>query len=208
MSEMSWHRFISLTRLAALAGGVLALVSVVFVLGGETAQGEDFMGSAAAVAAGWMSFLGAALLVVGLCGIAARYAGQLPASGSTALGILVLATAVTVGAAATLALVVPVLVDQLPGIVSDPPAVIPATFIGSGLVMGISGIVLALALRRNVAGLRPWMTTLFIVASVVAMAPLPSRFFLLSFAVAVLLGTRVPATVGNAAPSRPEHLVG
>lgn len=209
MSQSSPHRFVSLCRIAALAGGVLALLSVVLVLGGEVARGEDFMGSATAVAAGWLSFLGAALLVVGLCGLAVRYAGQLSRSGASALAVLVLATAVTVGAAATLALVVPVLVDQLPAIVSDPPAVIPATFIGSGLVMGISGIVLALSLRGGAGGgLRPWTTTLFIVASVVAMVPLPSRFFLLSFAVAVLLGTRTPATVDAPGPSRSEQLVG
>lgn len=184
-------RFVRIARSAALLGGIAAAVSMAMVLGGEISRGEEFMGSSLAVLAGWLSFLAACLLVLGLTGFAVTFVPVLSAVGVTALAVLMIATAVTTGAASTLALVVPTLVERAPEIATDPPAAVPASFILSGLVMGVCGIVLAVALRRSLPLLPGWATPLMIVASVLTIVPLPSRYFLLALAVAALLGTRV-----------------
>lgn len=170
---------------ASVAGAVLGLGSLVTVLVGEVTKGTDFMYTTAAALAGWAGFLASALVVVGLLGVAVRYGSVLSGAGRVALLVLGFATAVTVGASSTLALVVPSIVDRLPEIMSDPPAAVPPTFIFSGLAMGICAIVLAVGLRRAGAVSRGG-STLLIVAAVLTMVPLPSRFFLLAFALGVL----------------------
>lgn len=171
---------------AAIAGGVLGLGSLVAVLVGEGTKGTDFMGTPAAALAGWAGFVASALLMVGLVGVAVRFGAVLAGAGRAALLVLSFATAMTVGASSTLALVVPALVDRMPELVSDPPAAVPPTFIFSGLVMGVCAIVLAVGLRRTGAAPRG-VTTLLIVGAVLSMVPLPSRFFLLALAVGLLL---------------------
>ena len=170
---------------AAVAGGVLGLASLVTVLVGEVTKGTGFMDTTAAALAGWAGFLAASLMVVGLLGVAARHAAALSATGRVALLVLGFATAVTVGASSTLALVVPSLVDRVPGLVTDPPAAVPPTFIISGLVMGICAVVLSVGLRRSGAISRG-VARFLVVAAVLTMVPLPSRFFLLAFALGVL----------------------
>lgn len=184
---------------AAVAGGVLALVSLVTVLVGEVTKGADFMETTAAALAGWAGFVAGSLMVVGLLGVAVRYAAVLSGAGRAALLVLGFATAITVGASSTLALVVPALVDRLPEIVNDPPAAVPPTFIFSGLVMGICALVLAVGLRR--AGAAPrGVIALLMVGAVLTMVPLPSRFFLLSFALGALALVPGERTARDASP--------
>jgi len=186
---------------AAVAGGVLALASLGTVLVGEGTLGTDFMGTAAAVLAGWAGFVASALLVVGLMGVAVRYGAAVPVAGRWALLVLGFATAMTVGASSTLALVVPTLVDRMPALVAEPPAAVPPTFVLSGLVMGASAIVLAVSMRRADTAQRG-LTAVLIAGGVVAMVPLPSRFFLLAIAVGLLalapVGTHVAARTATA----------
>jgi hypothetical protein len=180
-------------RAGALASGALGTVSMVGVLAGEVLQGEDFMGSSAAQALGWASFAAACALVLGVAGLGLVLGPALTRGMSRAWGVLLLATAAATGAAATLALVVPALVDRAPELATEPPAAVPATFILSGLAMGVSGVVLGLGLRRARPGLPRWVVNLFVVGSVVAIVPLPSRFFLLALGVAAVLA-QVPGT--------------
>jgi len=187
---------------ASLAGGVLGLASLVGVLGGEIALGMDgFAGSGLSIAAGWAGFVASGLLAVGLLGMAVRHAGDLSAAGRIAHLVLGLATAMTVGAASTMALVVPTLADHAPELIEDPPAAIPPTFIFSGLVMGVCGLIVMTGLRR--AGVMSRGVGWFLgFGSVVAILPLPSRFFLLAFAVGVVAlvpSGRDSALVGSAA---------
>ena len=170
---------------AAVVGGVLGLGSLVAVLAGEVREGESFMGTTVAQLAGWAGFVASALLVVGLLGVAVRYGSLLSGAGRGALLVLGFATAITVGASSTLALVVPTLADKAPELVSEPPAAVPPTFILSGLMMGVCAIVLAVGLRRTGAAPGP-VTALMIAGGVVTMVPLPSRFFLLAVAVGLL----------------------
>lgn len=184
---------------SAIVAGVLGLVSLVAVIAGEVSLGMDgFAESGLAIAAGWSAFAASALLVVGLLGLGVRYVDLLSAAGRTALLVLTLATAVTVGATSTMALVVPAAAQRAPDLVANPPMVVPPTFIFSGLVMGICGLVIVTGMRR--AGLLSrggtWLLT---TGSVLAMLPLPSRFFLLAFAVGVVVLAPVAARASDRA---------
>jgi hypothetical protein len=185
----------------ALTGGVLATLSMVGVVAGEIVQGEDFMGSVTAQLLGWGGFAAACALVLGVAGLGVALAPVLSPWLSRVWVMLMLATATTTGAAATLALVVPALADRAPALATDPPAAVPATFILSGLAMGVSGVFLGLGLRRAVPALPRWTVNLFVVGAVVSILPLPSRFFLLSFGVAMVLARvqRPPADRASAA---------
>lgn len=185
-------------RAGALTSGVLATLSMVGVLAGEVLQGEDFMASAAAQGLGWAGFVAACALALAVAGLGLVLRNVLTPGMVRAWGVLVLATAATAGAAATLALVVPTLADQAPDLATEPPAAVPATFILSGLVMGVSGVVLGVALRRAVPALPRWVVNLFVVGSVVAILPLPSRFFLLALGVAAVLGQLDPRSESGA----------
>lgn len=176
---------VRLCRLAAGTAGVLATLSLVGVVAGEVSQGTDFMGSVAAELIGWTTFIAACALVVGVAGLG--LAPALSRAMARVWAVLLLATAVTVGAASTLALVVPTLAERAPEIAADPPAAVPATFVISGLVMGVTGIVLGLGIRRALPDVPRWAVNLFLVGSVVAIVPLPSRYFLFAFGIAALL---------------------
>ncbi len=185
MNDLGIAGFVRSAGLAAITGGVLALAALVTVFVIEGRAEDNMMTSSGATVAGWATFVAASLLAVGLLGVVVRYVGVLSAVGRGALLVLGFSTAVTVGAASTLALVVPHLLERMPDLINNPPAAVPPTFILSGLVSGICAIVLAVALRR--AGLRGTATNLLIVGGVVTMLPLPSRFFMLAIAVGVLL---------------------
>lgn len=188
MAELELDRFTRTAGRAAVAGGVLGLTAMVTVFAIEARADGGMMDATGATVAGWSSFAAACLLVVGLVGLAVRCVDALSGAGRAALLVLVLASAVTVGATSTLALVVPDLLTRLPEIVTDPPAAVPPTFILSGLVSGIAAIVVAVSLRR--AGRGGLGTHLLLAGAVVTMVPLPSRFFLLCFAVGALLLAR------------------
>jgi hypothetical protein len=180
---------VSAGKAASLSSGVLALIALVIVFANEAARGEDWVTTGWASLAGWGSFLGACLLVVGIIGLAVRFSDVVSSAGQWALVGLGFTGAVTAGAMSTLALVVPDLADRMPDITTNPPAAVPPTFILSGLAMGICGLVLAVALRR-VPTVARWATVLLIAGSIATMLPLPSRYFLLAFGVAAVLGSR------------------
>lgn len=196
---MGTDRFLKWARPVAVSGAVFAILAFALVVINEaTSQGEvQSMASAKADAAGILSLLGAVALLVSVVALFVRTGKELPAGGGIAFLVVLLGAALTTASVGTLALVVPHLAENAPEIALNPPALVPATFIVSGLVMGIGGIALAISLRR--ADLFPrWMTTLLIVASVIGIAPLPARFFVFAAAVAAMLVS------GSGAPERVE----
>jgi hypothetical protein len=197
------HLIITTARWAAVLAGVIGITASALVIGGEVTQGEDFMTTASAQVSGWLSFASPVLIVVALVGFAVVWAGALSRGGAASLLTLVATTATTVGAAATLALVVPTLADVAPELAVSPPVAVPATFIVSGVVMAVAGLALAVSLKPR---LTQRQFVLLVVASLVCMVPLPSRSFLLAFALVPLLHhTRVEETDTAAASSRPAY---
>jgi hypothetical protein len=176
-------------KVASLGSGWLAVTALIIVFANEATRGQDWVATGWASLAGWASFIGACLLVVGLIGLAVRFSDDLSSAGMWALAGLGFTGAVTAGAMSTLALVVPDLAHRMPDITTNPPAAVPPTFILSGLAMGVCGLVLAVALRR-VATVSRWAGVLLIAGSIATMLPLPSRYFLLAFGVAAVLGSR------------------
>ena len=175
-----------IARRSALVAGVLGTVSMLGVIGGEVAMGEDFIGSMLATFSGWSGFASSALFVLAITGVlagAARVPGERTRARAAAW-VLQLGATVMCSAAATLPLVVVGTHDRYPDLVNEPPTAVPATYILSSFVIGIAGIVLALKRSGAISGRA---STFLIVASVVAMVPLPSRHFLLAFAVAGVL---------------------
>ena len=176
------------SRLAALAAGVTGLLSLVAVIGGEVVVGPDFMGTPLAAAAAWLGFASACLLVLGVTGLLVTVGRESGAGIRRVLTGMQLAAVVMAGACATLPLVVIGIVDRAPAIVNDPPVAVPAAFILAGFAIGACGIGLAVLLRRR-ALFSARLTTFLVVASVVTIVPLPSRHFLVGFAIAALLGS-------------------
>lgn len=193
-------RFLGIARGAAFAAAVTGAVSLVLALGGEIVLGAQFMVSPVSTVAGWLGYIGAALLALGIAGFILRFVRELPAGAVVAAAIMLFATAITVGSSGTLALIVPALADAAPELATSPPAVVPATFILSGAVMGICGVVVAACLRRSAPWLPRAAQALLIAGSVVAVLPLPSRYLVLALAVAVLIGAR--ADHQHTAPSQ------
>lgn len=167
-----------------VAGGALGLTSLVGIIVGEVAVGESYMGTDWAAVWGAVAFLGALLLVAALVGAALRTAPVLGGAGIAGLVGAALAVAAMAGSTATL-LLVPALSERAPDIVVDPPAVVPALFISSGLLLGISVIAMAVSLRRA-AVLPAWTTRLLLAAGVVTIVPLPSRYFLVALALGAI----------------------
>lgn len=202
MDEQAMDRWVRTTGRLALTGGALGLAALVAVLVMESRPGGMVGASSAGVAAaGWASFVSVSLMAVGLTGFTVRYASVLNAAGRRALLVLCFATAMTIGATSTLALVVPDLLDRMPAIVNDPPAAVPPTFIFSGLVSGVCAVVIGVSLRR--AGVRGPGVVLLHVGAVVTMVPLPSRFFLLALAVGMLVLSRRAAAEDVIPAGRP-----
>ena len=75
---------VSASGRAAMIGGVAGLTSLVVVLAGEISQGESFMGTDLAAITGFLGFLGACLLVLGLVGVNVRYSASLGKVGQAA----------------------------------------------------------------------------------------------------------------------------
>lgn len=202
MSTNAEARFLGIARGAAFAAAVTGAVSLVLALGGEIVLGEQFMVSPVSTVAGWLGYIGAALLALGIAGFVLRFVRELPAGAVVAAAVMLFATAtaITVGSSGTLALIVPALADAAPELATSPPAVVPATFILSGAVMGICGVVVAAGLRRSAPWLPRAAQALLIAGSVVAVLPLPSRYLVLALAVAVLIGAR--ADHQHTAPSQ------
>lgn len=175
-------------RIAGLLAGATGLVSLVLVLGTETTSGEDMTSGSPGMLllAGSLTFASAALLVVAVMGLASGWGGSVSRAGAIVLGVMGLAAAASAAAASTVALVVPVLVARMPDLVENPPAAIPALFLVSGAVLGLSGLVTAFLWRSQVSRSR---FLLLVGASIVCLVPLPSRSFLLGFAFAALLAT-------------------
>lgn len=183
------HRLdvVKVAQKAALGAGITGALSVVGVIGGEVAMGEDFVGSLLSVVAGWLGFASTCLLALGITGLLVWPALTSGRGARGSAWVMQFATTVMGGCAATLPLVVVGTHERFPELVNEPPVAVPATYILSGLTLAVAGIALAVALRRS--GAVPTKLTTFLIAgSIVTAVPAPTRHFVVAFAVAALLG--------------------
>lgn len=185
---------IDVTSVAASLGGLLSLAVIVTVLAGEAIHGADFLLTSIARLAGFAALAAVSLLVVGIVGVAIRFAPVLSATGRVAVIVVMLAASVTVAVEGTYALVLIDVVARIPEIVENPPAAIQAAFPAGRFALGLAGILLAWSLRRS--RLVPTASWVFLlIASVVALVPMPSSYFLFAFALGTVLWvSRKPLT--------------
>jgi len=162
-----------------------------------------------------MEMAGPVVLVAGLLGLAGSVcllislAALLVATqedtriGTGSFLIVLIGAALSVGAAWSLAFVVPGLVDKAPTLVNDPPATIPIGYIVSYAILGLATLSVGIKLKRARIFSAP-LSVAFIIGAVLCITPLPGRFFLLAFAAGRMLWivTQSRRTSYEVAPAR------
>lgn len=190
---MAHERFSSWTPVLGILGGILGTLSLVSVFTGEASMGSGFAGSSQATLTGWASFGGSIAVLAALTGLFVATGAQARAGAAAAFLFALLGGIVSVAANGTLALVVPTLAERLPDLIANPPTAIPAATILGGLTMAAGGVCLAVSLGRSgllASGRRSFLVVAFVVAG----APLPSRTFLLGFALTAATGYALTAS--------------
>jgi hypothetical protein len=173
---------LSRTRPLALAAGPAALAALVLFFAALAVHGDDvgaISRGALGVGANVLALLSLLFLLAGLARLATR-----PALHEDGLGAMLLAAAGTVlvagGAWAQLVLL-PVLAVEAPEVAERGATLLTAGYVASFLVLGIGWLLVGLRLRKDGVP-----SGLLMAGAVLAIAPLPTRWFLLAVAVSVL----------------------
>ena len=177
---------IDATSVAAFLSGLISVAVIITVLSGEAIHGGDYLLSSTARFAGISALAAAALLVVGILGVAIRFASVLSPTGRVAIIAVTLAAALTVAVEGTYGLILIDVMARIPEIAETPPAALEVAFPAARFTLGLAGILLAWSLRRSrFAPTASWVFLL--IASVVALVPMPSSYLLFAFAVGAVL---------------------
>jgi hypothetical protein len=175
------------TRPLGLGAAIFAVASVVFAIAAEVGSGgmTAEISRPLVIAAGACALVGSVLLLVSLIALYLSTYDRASA-GIPSFIALVIGAGLSVGAAWSLAFVVPALVDRAPGLVNNPPASIPLGYIVSYAILGIAAVVFGVKLKRS-GVFSTALSVLFIIGGVICITPLPGRFFLLAIATARML---------------------
>jgi hypothetical protein len=173
---------LSRTRRLALAAGPTAVAALALFLLALAVHGDDvdaISRGALGVTANVLALVSLLLLLVALGRLALR-----PALHERGLAAVLLAAAGTVlaagGAWAQLVLL-PVLAVEAPDVASGGARLLTAGYVVSFLVLGLGWLLVGLRLRADGTGVG-----LLVAGAALAVAPLPTRWFLLAVAVSVL----------------------
>lgn len=188
---------LSRTRPLAVAAGPAAVAALVLFFGALAVHGDDI----GAISRGVLGVAANALALLSLLLLLVALARLVVSSGlqERGLGAVLLAatgTVLTAGGAWAQLVLLPVLAVEAPDVAEGGATLLTAGYVVSFLVLGAGWLLLGLHLRR--AGVP---SRLLIAGAVLAIAPLPTRWFLLAVAVSVLAlrERRVPARVTVAA---------
>jgi hypothetical protein len=173
---------LSRTRPLALAAGPAAVGALALFFAALAVHGDDVRAlsrGALGVGANALALLSLLLLLVGLARLATR-----PVLHEDGLGAVLIAATGTVlvagGAWAQLVLL-PVLAVEAPDVAEGGATLLTAGYITSFLVFGVGWLLVGLRLRKDGVP-----SGLLMAGAVLAIAPLPTRWFLLAVAVSVL----------------------
>ena len=190
---------ITRTRPLALAAGPCAVAGLVLFLLALAVHGDDV----AAITRGPLGASGNALalvslllLLVGLVRLADR---RVLRDGGGLLAVLVAGagTVLVAGGSWAQLVLLPVLAVEAPRVANEGATLLTAGYVGSFLVMGVGWLLVALRLRRDAGPV-----ALLVVGSVLMLAPLPSRWFVLALAVSLLARREaVPARRSELVPA-------
>jgi len=199
---MQLERIVAAARPFGAAAGPLALASAVGAVAAETAGGGMEMAGSVVLLAGVLGLVGSLCLLISLAAllVATQEESRI---GTASFLAVVIGAALSVGAAWSLAFVVPGLVDKAPALVNDPPASIPIGYIISYAILGLATLFVGIKLKRARIFSAP-LSVAFIIGAVLCITPLPGRFFLLGFAAGRMLWlvSRERATGYSVAPAR------
>jgi hypothetical protein len=187
-------RYLELSRTSARVAGPLAGLAFVANIALFATLGEDVVAAFLSPAAHLANAVAVGALVCFLVGVSG--AGSRVAADDRALDVAVVlmlvGTGLVLGAQWTQTLVLPAIARVAPAAVVEPHTPIVAGFVLSHLVLAIGTIVYGLRVRR-LGRAASWKTALLVVGGLVALLPLPSRYFLVALAMSALAVPREPA---------------
>jgi hypothetical protein len=184
----------STTRRVAAWAGPFAVLSLVLLIAALAVTGDDIGAVARSplgVAANAIALLSVGLLLVGLVHLVRASSSLHDQAGGVAALLAGAGTLLLAGGAWSQLVMLPALAVEAPAMANAGHPLVTAGYVGSFLLAGAGWLLVALRVRRDGLVTRGH-ARLLLAGSLLMIAPLPSRWFLLALAV-TLVARRRPA---------------
>jgi hypothetical protein len=184
----------STTRRVAAWAGPFAVLSLVLLIAALAVTGDDIGAVARSplgVAANAIALLSVGLLLVGLVHLVRASSSLHDQAGGVAALLAGAGTLLLAGGAWSQLVMLPALAVEAPAMANEGHPLVTAGYVGSFLLAGAGWLLVALRVRRDGLVTRGH-ARLLLAGSLLMIAPLPSRWFLLALAV-TLVARRRPA---------------